>query len=211
MPSSLKSKLTDCSYIQFHPLAYLVKLNIEMTMANLIKRIAISTSRRNNDASVADEFKTSDLSSSGKRTTANNTARRLSAHELASIVSYTAKAKGEAHHERVVSFQATGNQIKTTQEITITSEPNPFARRGSEVECSGHFTPGKASVPGIVVEEVPDTPRTKSLDSSVKSAEVDGGRKGSDAAKSDDEEALVYRRDGDRDRSRDRNWGRGAG
>jgi hypothetical protein len=180
-----------------------------MIMANLIKRIAISTSRRNNNASVADEFKSSNLSTSGKRTTANNTARRMSAHELASIVSYTAKAKGEVNHERVASFQATGNQIKTTQEIIITSEPNPYARRGSEVECSGHFTPGKANVPGILVEEVPDTPRTKSLDSSVKSAEVE--RKGSDAAKSDDEEALVYRRNEDRDSSRDRNWGRGPG
>lgn len=198
-------------YIQFHPLAYMVKLNIEMTMANLIKRIAISTSRRNNDASIADEFKSSDFSTSGKRTTANNTARRISAHELASIVSYTAKAKGEIHHDRVVSFQATGNQIKTTQEITITSEPNPFARRGSEVECTGHFTPGKANVPGILVEEVSETPRTKSIDSSVKSAEAEGERKGSDAAKSDDEEALVYRRREDRERSRERNWGRGNG
>ncbi|KAF2087720.1 hypothetical protein K490DRAFT_23453, partial [Saccharata proteae CBS 121410] len=33
-------------YIQFHPLAYLVKLNIEITMAHLIKKIAISSAKR---------------------------------------------------------------------------------------------------------------------------------------------------------------------
>src|ERR1700730_13444195 len=30
-------------YTQFHPVAYMVKLNIEMTMASLIKRIAQAT------------------------------------------------------------------------------------------------------------------------------------------------------------------------
>ena len=56
-------------YIQFHPLAYLVKLNIEMTMANLIKRIAISTSRKTGMASIAQEFKSSsNQSTSGQRT-----------------------------------------------------------------------------------------------------------------------------------------------
>lgn len=186
-----------------------------MTMANLIKRIAVSTSRRNGNASVAEEFRSSDFSSSGKRTTgAHNTARRLSAHELASIVSYTATS--EAHRERIISFEPTGNQIKATQEITVTSEPNPFARRGSEVEITGPYTAGKANVPGIVVEEVPDTPRTKSLDSSVKSAEGDGGRKRGDAAESDDEAALVERGGESgwkvqRGRDTERGWGRGPG
>jgi hypothetical protein len=39
-----------CSYAMFHPLAFLVKLNIEMTMANLIEKTAIEKCR-NNDCS----------------------------------------------------------------------------------------------------------------------------------------------------------------
>lgn len=40
------SKLTVVtSYAIFHPLAYLVKLNIEMSMAHLIKKIAMNSSR----------------------------------------------------------------------------------------------------------------------------------------------------------------------
>ena len=40
------SKLTIVtSYAIFHPLAYLVKLNIEMSMAHLIKKIAMNSSR----------------------------------------------------------------------------------------------------------------------------------------------------------------------
>jgi hypothetical protein len=170
-------------YIQFHPLAYLVKLNIEMTMANLIKRIAISASRRNGQGSAAEEFKSSsNLSASGgKRTT---TVKRSSIHELASIVSYS----GDAKAERATSFAPTGNQIKSTQTITVTSEPSHiyaktdskepgWRRRGSDVEITGNAYAGtrdiKGSIPGIVVEEAGNgTPRSKSIDSSVKSADV---------------------------------------
>lgn len=169
-------------YIQFHPLAYLVKLNIEMTMANLIKRIAMSAARKTGQASIAEEFKSdSNLSSTGRRSGANfNRSQRRSIHELASIVSYTSESKGV--HERVISFAPTGNQIKQTREITISNEPNPYQRRGSEVEITGNF--GKAGTLDV---------RRKSMESitegneSLRSTETPK----KDVMDSDDEAALV--------------------
>lgn len=42
--SKLDQTLTPRSYMQFHPLAYIVKLNIEMSMADLIARVTRSAS-----------------------------------------------------------------------------------------------------------------------------------------------------------------------
>jgi hypothetical protein len=179
------------SYIQFHPLAYLVKLNIEMTMANLIKRIAISTSRRTGMASIAQEFRSSsNMSSSGQRTgqTGQQKSQRGSIHELATFVSYTTDSKA---NDRIVSFAPTGNQIKKTREIVVRNEPNPdYERRGSEIEITGGTANGKTS--GVVVEER-SLERRKSLESitegneSLKSAELP--KRGPED--SDDEAALV--------------------
>jgi hypothetical protein len=181
-------------YIQFHPLAYLVKLNIEMTMANLIKRIAISASKRNGQHSIAEEFKSSsNLSTTGKKS-GGGTTKRQSQHELASIVSY--HAEGKADTERVHSFAPTGNQIKTTQSVTVTSEPATWGRRGSEAEVIGGYMDNKMNMPSMIVEET-GTPRTKSIDSSVKSADV--AKRGPED--SDDEAALV---------GRNRGWGRAS-
>jgi len=194
-------------YIQFHPLAYLVKLNIEMTMANLIKRIAMSTAKRTGQASVAQEFKSSsNLSSSGRRTRTDGKSHRASLHELASIVSY----KGESRGERIVSFEPTGNQIKQTQEITVTHEPNPFferGRRGSEVEITGNYS-APLKVPGVIVEEVNGTPRSKSLDSATdRGGSVRSDVKRTDEDSSDDEAGLVQNHEvprGWRERSKER-------
>lgn len=38
-------------YTQFHPVAYMVKLNIEMTMASLIKKIALASTNSERDGS----------------------------------------------------------------------------------------------------------------------------------------------------------------
>lgn len=163
-----------------------------MTMANLIKRIAVSASRRTGQHSIAGEFKSSsNLSTSGKKS--GHHSKHFSNHELASIVSYTVKGESSDHTK---GFQPTGSQIKATKEITITSEPNLYQQRGSEVEITGGYGVGKINVPGIVVEETVETPRTKSLDSSVKSGDV---AKRGDAVDSDDEAALV---------GRGRGWGR---
>ncbi|KAF1973242.1 hypothetical protein BU23DRAFT_465651 [Bimuria novae-zelandiae CBS 107.79] len=110
-------------YIQFHPLAYLVKLNIEMTMANLIKRIAISSSRKaGNHARIAEEFGSSNLSTSGakSRVTGNvTTLIKLSNH------AFDTKSSAKQADERIVSFEPTNDQIKVTKDIHIRSDPNP--------------------------------------------------------------------------------------
>jgi hypothetical protein len=168
-------------------------------MANLIKRIAISTSKRTGMHAMAEEFKSSSNDLSSRKTSA----KRSSVHELASIVSF----KAAGGHERIASLPPTGNQIKTTQEVTVTSEPNPFydtnatvdgktylirGRRPSEVEITGGYErERKMGVPSIVVEE----PR-KSLDGdsatevadSLRSEGVEGMGKRGD---SDDEVVLV--------------------
>ncbi|OAL54555.1 hypothetical protein IQ07DRAFT_272625 [Pyrenochaeta sp. DS3sAY3a] len=180
-------------YIQFHPLAYIVKLNIEMTMANLIKRIAISTSRKTGKVSMAEEFKSSsNMSTTGQKSGATKTqkSQRGSIHELASFVSYTAEGKGS---DRVISFAPLGNQIKRTQETVIKSEPNPFFERDVEDQISGSFGDGKPQ--GILVEER-NLSRAKSIDSitegneSLKSAEVKKG------AEDSDDEAVLVRKHG---------------
>ncbi|KAL1798790.1 hypothetical protein ACET3X_002827 [Alternaria dauci] len=185
-------------YIQFHPLAYMVKLNIEMTMANLIKRIAISTSRKTGMASIAQEFKSSsNQSQSGQRTGGGGTHKsRGSVHELASFASYTVdtKATSDPEHHRVVSFAPTGNQIKETREVIVHTEPNPnYERRGSEVEISGGH--GKRQSHGVLIEER-GLGRQKSLESITEGNESmrSGVTPKPLTEDSDDEAALVQQK-----------------
>ncbi|KAF2129231.1 hypothetical protein P153DRAFT_15809 [Dothidotthia symphoricarpi CBS 119687] len=186
-------------YIQFHPLAYLVKLNIEMVMGNLIKRIAISASRRPGKAALADEFKSSsNMSTSGKKSKATGlkSHRHSSIHELASVVSY----KADSHAtDRVASFSPMHNQIKETREVIVSTERNPFfeeKRRGSEVEITGAYTAArKEKEQGVLIDETL-VERSKSLESvmegdeSVRSAQMTLRTPGD----SDDEAALVGHR-----------------
>ncbi|KAL5407216.1 hypothetical protein PMIN06_003811 [Paraphaeosphaeria minitans] len=136
-------------YIQFHPLAYLVKLNIEMTMANLIKRIAISSSRkagRDNRGRVASEFDSGNLSSSGPKssaTRAGTLARRSSIMELSD---FGIKSTSE-REDRTVSFVPTGDQIKVTKDIHIQSDPIDNGReRDGEIDHEKGLKPGEQSV-----------------------------------------------------------------
>ncbi|KAJ4345398.1 uncharacterized protein N0V89_011528 [Didymosphaeria variabile] len=137
-------------YIQFHPLAYLVKLNIEMTMANLIKRIAVSTSRKNQGvrSRVAEEFDSSNLSTSGQKSSATRGthARRSSIVELSSFG--LKSASGREASGRAVSFMPTGDQIKVTKDIHIRSEPiegGVLGPAGENVQVKG-LNPGEMSV-----------------------------------------------------------------
>jgi hypothetical protein len=112
----------------------MVKLNIEMIMANLIKRIAISKSRRVGNASIIEEF-----NSTGDKSNSHNTGRHA---QKSSYIELTAKVlprmqrkesftgtrtsveDGKAR-DKTLSFLPSGNQIKKTEEITVRSEPNP--------------------------------------------------------------------------------------
>lgn len=186
------------SYIQFHPLAYLVKLNIEMTMANLIKRIAISASRKPGNASLANDFRSSNISTSGAKSGGTGVLRqrRESNHELASVFSY----KGDASHykagDRAVSFSPTGNEIKKTHEVVISSEPNPFYESGKRAsnEAPGDFDPKKNTI-NVNERRIG---RRGSLESVTEGGEsLKGGidtPKRDPSEYSDDEAALVGRR-----------------
>ena len=171
-----------------------------MTMANLIKRIAISTSRKTGMVSIAQEFKSSsNLSSTGQKTGTNTHKSQQcgSIHELASFVSYTGGGGVVQPHDRIVSFAPTGNQIKKTREVVISHEPNPsYERRGSEVEITGGLgRSAGAKTPGLVTVEEAGLGRNSSLGSitegneSLKSAEVP--KREREREESDDEAALV--------------------
>ncbi|KAL1605542.1 hypothetical protein SLS59_003344 [Nothophoma quercina] len=187
-------------YIQFHPLAYLVKLNIEMTMANLIKRIAISASRKPGNASLANDFRSSNLSTSGAKsggTGAPKKSRRESNHELASVFSYKGDIEHYRNEDRIVSFAPTGNEIKKTREVVISSEPNPYFERessGPNIEITGGYDPRK----NVVTVDERRVARTGSLESVTEGSEsLKGGLdtpKRDPSEYSDDEAALVGRR-----------------
>lgn len=184
-------------YIQFHPLAYMVKLNIEMTMASLIKRIAISTSRKTGMHSMAQEFRSSSEHSTTGRNgnSTHHKSQRQSVHELSSFVSCDADSKG-ADRDRIVSFAPKGNQIKETREVIIRSESNPYyTGDGAEVNITGGVHARNKSAGSVYVEER-GLSRRKSMESiaegneSMKSADIstDISKKPYD---SDDEAALV--------------------
>ena len=102
-----------------------MKLNIEMTMANLIKRIAISSTRKPGNqlqARVAQEFGSSNLSTSGTRSHITGTTNTLI--ELSSR-GFETKSTAKRSDDRIVSFTPTGDQIKVTKDIRIQSDPNP--------------------------------------------------------------------------------------
>ncbi|KAL1603637.1 hypothetical protein SLS60_005225 [Paraconiothyrium brasiliense] len=175
-------------YIQFHPLAYLVKLNIEMTMANLIKRIAVSTSRKNQGvrSRVAEEFDSSNLSTSGQKSSATRTGTHVRRSSLVELSSFGLKSATERETSgRAVSFMPTGDQIKVTKDIHIRSEPiegGVLTPIGEDTQVKG----SKSGEMGVVHSVV----QSKSVDDlteggSVKSDYMQG--KGD----SDDERELV--------------------
>jgi hypothetical protein len=172
----------------------MVKLNIEMTMANLIKRIAISASRKTGMHSMAQEFRSSSEVSTAHHTgSAFHRSHHQSGHELASFVSCDADHKS-GDRDRIVSFAPAGNQIKETREIIIRSEVNPYYQNeAADAEVnSGALHHRSKSGGGVVIEER-GLSRAKSMESiaegneSMKSTDVHS-KKPED---SDDETALV--------------------
>jgi hypothetical protein len=95
-----------------------------MTMANLIKRIAVSTSKRTGSLSMIREFTSSSggpKSTSGHHTSSISAhARRTSFIELSANVFH--RSRGDRTNGRTGSFKPTGNQIKKTEEIFVRSE-----------------------------------------------------------------------------------------
>lgn len=109
----------DAVYMQFHPIAYMVKLNIEMTMAELVTRIAQSS----NHAAP------NNLSSSGPHT--------ITGDDPTTGVSrawYRSKKNGNSNHNRIHSHTKK-SQIKSqirnsTDDMHITGVTSPPPDKG---------------------------------------------------------------------------------
>jgi hypothetical protein len=120
-------------YIQFHPVVYLVKLNIEMSMASLIVRLA--QGKPDNDASPGgfDSSTGPSNSQSGRRTKPN---------QFQSFQLTSAKGPGKSKiHSRNDSDESLG-QIHRTTELNVVVEHVGKLKDGSEGSSrSSHETP----------------------------------------------------------------------
>lgn len=178
-------ELTCTRYVQFHPLAYLVKLNIEMIMANLIKRIAVSTARKTGKSDIAKEFQSSSSNSMSKRHSCTITSQNRQGgqfHELGSVTSLVIDDKSDSCIVQVVPL---GNQIKQTTEVVISRDidtAHSAERSGPEIRITG----GE-------VETVVGGERRKSALSTTHAASNSrsGGLTGEQAEASGDEVALM--------------------
>ena len=162
-------------------------------MANLIKRIAMSSSRRTGNASLINEFASTANKSSTNGTNGHN--KKNSYIELsAKVVSSKQKKEslngtrtsisivaGEAR-DRTITFEPTGTQIKKTKEIIIKNEPNP--------DFEGDLEEGTGKTQGLVVVER-EVKKSRSSDNASEGAEsVKSGERRA-REDSDDEAGLV--------------------
>ncbi|KAF2823001.1 hypothetical protein CC86DRAFT_299984 [Ophiobolus disseminans] len=100
-------------YAIFHGLTWLVKLNIEMSMARLIKKIAMGSNNPHNSNNNAAGFP-----SYNSTTDANNTATRSG--RFSTWVSVNVKSKFGSSHP---NSSMPGGGIKKTEEFTVRSAP----------------------------------------------------------------------------------------
>jgi hypothetical protein len=128
--ASKRKKLTTYRYAMFHPLAFLVKLNIEMTMANLIKKVALEK-RRNNTCSNLLTL-SSDSSERLSVTDVSKSTRRKSTIWLRSI----------RHSMLPFSRDSQDDGILKTEEFFVQSNTRPNSLASSQVLSQGlvHLT-----------------------------------------------------------------------
>jgi hypothetical protein len=151
-----------------------------MTMASLIKRIAVSTSRKTGNAAIVNEFASSNLSTSGQKSGSRTHARRSSLIELRSHIS--AKHDETERQGRAISFAP--NEIRVTEDFHVVSEPLPRYNPNQESDMDIEEVDAKAG-DGTVVQ-------SRSLDDVTEGESVKSAGQGN--PDSDDEQALVARR-----------------
>ncbi|KAF3053969.1 hypothetical protein E8E11_000218 [Didymella keratinophila] len=147
----------------FHPLAYLVKLNIEMVMANLIKRIAVSTARKTGQVEIAKEFQSNSSNTLSRRQSAILTQQshlRGQFHELESVASLATDSKSDT----CVVQTKTCNQIKQTTEVVIS--------RDSDNTYSAENAGQEVWITGGHADMIPGEERRKSVASAVRGAKT---------------------------------------
>jgi hypothetical protein len=145
-----------------------------MTMANLIKRIAVSTSHKTGNVSMVHEFASSNLSTSAQKSGSRTHGGRNSLIELRSHISAT-----NGHSERqghAISFAP--NEIRVTEDFHVVSEP--YARSDLDIEEADAKAGG-----GLVV-------KSRSLDDVTEGESVKSVGQGN--GESDDEAGLVAKR-----------------
>jgi hypothetical protein len=163
----------------FHPLAYLVKLNIEMSMARLIKKIALGS----NNPQDGTGFRSFNDSSKPNSTPVDNSSfKSWVVHQGASIKGMFGEDKGHA---------AGIGGIQKTEEFTVRSAP------GTAIELESRKRSGEKGVHVAVSCVAASEGRTESPVKNLKEGKAS-------RAKSSDEETLIephpraaYRRSAD--------------
>lgn len=111
-----------------------------MIMANLIKRIAVSTARKTGKADIAKGFQSNSSNTSSRRQSGTVTQQDRKCgqfHELESVASLATDSKFDAF---IVQVTPVSNQIKQTTEVVISreSESADFMDRcGPEIKITG--------------------------------------------------------------------------
>ncbi|KAF2014551.1 hypothetical protein BU24DRAFT_451561 [Aaosphaeria arxii CBS 175.79] len=131
-------------YASFHPLAYLVKLNIEMIMANLIRKVALKSAY---DADFYYEFGTATDSSGSRPNSA-----------IISSEVENPPSRRRSLLQSLTMWIPRGNEIKKTEEYSVRSEVRDDLELQGKVRPSGD-TFGNRS-------EIHPVARTKTKDSS---------------------------------------------
>lgn len=150
---SLKNQVV---YVQFHPVAYMVKLNIEMTMASLITKLAKgSVADRNNEFMME--------STSHNHTAQNHTAHNHTAHNHAhdgttgTGVTTSASAKIR-RGTRDLERDFDGIKTHTEVDIRVESVPKDYPRDGSLSTDDGFDKRSKKRQMGGSEDELPLKP-----------------------------------------------------
>ncbi|KAF1915889.1 hypothetical protein BDU57DRAFT_209823 [Ampelomyces quisqualis] len=110
-------------YAMFHPLAYLVKLNIEMSMARLIKKIALSSDNQQNAAG----FRSFNSSSNMHKTPENAGLKTWAVQQSSSLKSMFGGDK---------DMSGSDGGIKKTEEFTVRSAPREELEMHSQKSSS---------------------------------------------------------------------------
>jgi hypothetical protein len=124
-------------YIQFHPVVYMVKLNIEMSMASLIVRLA--KGKTENDADI-DEFN----SSTGPSNSRSDRRSKAKPNQFQSFQLTSAKGPGRSKvHSRNDSDESLGHIHRTTElNVVVEHVDVDKVKSGSEGSSrSSHETP----------------------------------------------------------------------
>lgn len=122
-------------YIQFHPVVYMVKLNIEMSMASLIVRLA--KGKTENDADPEDFG-----SSTGPSNSQSDKRSKAKPNQFQSFQLTSAKGGRSKIHSRNDSDESLG-QIHRTTELNVVVEHVDKVKGSSEGSSSrsSHETP----------------------------------------------------------------------